>query len=152
MRQYTNLVLSILMLTACGSGSDSNEGSRNKTSEDGASADIVIDGVTHHFSKIKCFKGFNNDLMIVLKNKDMYFEVSQLQPEQNTWTVKYHRGSFASGGNFQQQIDQSDEYFTRKYNITRSGNKITGTAMAERGKPPRDPVDISINVTCQKMK
>jgi hypothetical protein len=154
MIKYANIVFTVsaLMLTACGSGADTNEGRSHKGAADSASADIVIDGAAHHFTKVECFKGFNDDLMVVLKNNEMYLEVSQLQPEQNTWTIKYHRGSFASGGNFLQQIDQADEYFTRTYDVIRDGNKMIGTATSERGKLPRNPVDISINVACQKMK
>ena len=130
-----------LSLAACSDKPDSGDGYEATSS--GGSADIIIEDVKHHFSSVECFKGFKDDLMVVLENETVHFEISQLDPSQNTWTVKY---------NIPLGNRQYDEYFTRKYAVTRNGNKITGTAMAERGKLPRDPVDISIDVTCQKMK
>lgn len=138
-------------LSACGGGGDVERGDGGKSTSEGARADIVIDGAKHHFPNVQCFEGFNKDLHVVLQNDESYFEVSQLQPSQSTWTVKYYKGSFDGEGDRMRKIDQADEYFTRKYDITRKGRKISGTAMAERGKLPRNPVDISINIMCQKL-
>lgn len=145
------IVAGILILSACGASDRAGE-NQSKTAAAGGSADIIISGTAHHFSDVECFKGFNDDLMVVLQNDKIWLEVSQLEPQQNTWTISYHSGSFGGEGNLHSKLKKSDKYFTRKYDATRNGNVIKGTAMAERGNLPRNPVEISINITCQKLK
>ena len=141
----------MLVLSACG-GADLEAGDGHKTAASGGSATINISGTEHQFSDVECFSGFNDDLMVVLQNDEIYLEVSQLQPEQNTWTVSYLSGSFGGEGNLHSKMEKAETYFTRKYDVTRNGNLIKGTAMAERGTLPRNPVDIAIDITCQKLK
>ena len=129
-----------ISLSACNDAvSNSNEEVEKPTK---SSADITIGNTNHHFSQIECSEGFTKDLFTVLKNDEIYFEVSQSNPSQGTWNVKYA---------IHLDDNKLDEYFTRQYDLNRDGNIITGSATADRGTVPKKTVDIQVNVVCPEL-
>lgn len=124
-------------LTAC-SADTAEEGARSSGGEN--TATVTIAGKKHEFSNPDCFSGFNNDLGTLLVNDEVHFEASQLDPAQNTWTIQY---------NIPLGDRKFEKYSTIKHDTKRSGNRITGTASAEKSKSPGSPIDISYDITCE---